>query len=48
MSLDSGGKLGEPCRHGETSENNSTEYSLSVSQTNDQKLQKKQKQKLDP
>lgn len=48
MSLDSGGKLGEPCRHGETSENNSTQYSLSVSQTNDQKLQKKNETKTRP
>lgn len=48
MSLDCGGKLGEPCRHGETSKNNSTQYSLSVSQTNDQKLQKKNKTKTRP
>lgn len=48
MSLDCGGKLGEPCRRGETSENNSTQYSPSVSQTNDQKLQKKNKTKTRP
>lgn len=48
MSLDSGGKLGEPCRHGETSENNSHSVQPECESNKRPKVVKKTKTKTRP